>query len=86
MPWHLEHHRRLLLNQRFVDQAHAQVQLMGLDHLVGRQQHCLLQHVAQLPHVAWPAVAQHQGLGLGGKTQVRLAITAAMVRQEMPSQ
>ena len=59
---------------------------MRLHDFVRRQQHGLLQHVAQFAHIARPAITEHQVLSLGRKAQVWLAITAAMVGKEMPRQ
>ncbi|MNH29592.1 hypothetical protein D3C79_898340 [compost metagenome] len=61
-----------------IHQAQADVQLMGGDSVALRQQHGLLQHVAQFAHVARPAVAEQQIFGLVAEMQVRLAVAFAM--------
>ena len=59
---------------------------MGGDGVALGQQHGLLEHVAQLAHVAGPAVIEHQLFGLITEMQVWLAIAFAMSRQKVAGQ
>ncbi|MNG27445.1 hypothetical protein D3C84_1125660 [compost metagenome] len=61
-----------------IHEAQTDVQLMDGDGVALCQQHGLLQHVAQLAHVARPAVAEQQFFGLVAEMQVRFAVTLAV--------